>query len=174
MASEISLAVIKSDLMQNNFIINHRHISDLTLWRLVFRFILNYGGIRDTQALLGLIYQQLLSNITFVKHQILASKKSPTTGSSIFDSETVLESVLSYLDFKSLCKVSTLNKNWFKLATSEAVWERLIYNDFNVYPKLSYKYSHIGAGRSKDFYCYSLRLFKYSVYGFGKKGGNAK
>ena len=168
--------------MQVNVIINRRHASDVALWRLAFRLVLTYGStikehIKDvnTQTLLEMIYHQMIILNNSIKKSY---KESSSTGSSrvrsIFDTETVLESLLSYLDFKSLCKVSTLNKHWYKLATSEAVWERLTYKDFNVCPRLSYKYSHIGAGRSKDVYCYSMRLFKYSVYGFGKKGGNAK
>ncbi len=162
-----------TDSIKNNEVINRRHLSDIASWRALFLFLFTYGAFKDYHAYLTAIYQAFihLKSIKSTKSSIFTSINY-TSRSNIFNSETVLETVFSYLDFKSLCKVSTLNKLCYSLSTSESVWENLIDKDFNVRPRLSYKYSHIGTGRTKDAYCYSMRLFRYSVYGAGKKNGN--
>jgi hypothetical protein len=147
----------------SNITISLQHVSNIHFWKLFFLFKLAHGNFKNVYSLVAQIASYLKKNISGKSRN--STKNCGAIKSNVFHIHTIVDRVLSFLDFKALCKVSCLNKMWYSMATSEPIWERLIVKDFAINPRLAYHYSRVGTGRSKDVYHYSLRLFRFAVYG---------
>ncbi len=126
---------------------------------LALLFLAEFGSIEEKY-----LYKCIQKLVRLIQRRLearLAAKQARV--SSAFDSEPVLMGIVSYLDCKTLCAASQINKLWNKFANDDSLWDNLCWNDFNI-NRSAYKYSHIGRGRSKDFYCYCLQTFNNVCY----------
>jgi hypothetical protein len=147
----------------SDVIISRYDIRNIHFWKLFFQFKLFHGNFKNVYSLVAQIASYLKkSGYGKIRD---SSKGRGTMKSNAFHIHTIVDRVLSFLDFKALCNVSVLNKMWYSMATSEPIWESLIVKDFAINPRLAYHFSSVGTGRSKDAYYYSLRLFRFAVYG---------
>lgn len=153
-------------------------LQNMTYWRIYFQIIASCGGYYFGNV--RVLIAQIVDIMKRIKKEKIAppfsnsSCRSRRISSNVFYSETVIERIVSFLDYKSVCRVCSVSKIWNKIAASEPIWERLMYKDFAIHPHSAYCCSRVGLGRSKDVYLYSMRLFRFAVYGRKKESSSSR
>ena len=150
-------------------------LQNMAYWRLYFHIFASCGGCYFSNV--RVLIAQIVDIMKRIKKETTAtspfssnrSSKRSRNSSNVFYSETVIERIVSFLDYKSVCRVCSVSKIWNKIAASESIWEKLMYKDFAIHPHSAYCCSRVGLGRSKDVYLYSMRLFRFAIYGRKKE-----